>query len=123
MRRKETPPACYFGCYSGSCVTVDEQIPTIASRGRRQGCELVGLESGICVVGSPRKAGRIPRVSTRFSLSMENVQTDPDGMGQSNPSRETKISGAKRDKEIFLFPVQLTTSRIGNITRLIRPLL
>ena len=34
-------------------------------------------------------------------------------------SRETKLSGANGDMEIFIFPVQLTTSRIGNLTRLI----
>ena len=39
-----------------------------------------------------------------------------------NPSRETKFSGANRDREMFLFPVQLTTSRIGNLTRLIHTL-
>ena len=38
---------------------------------------------------------------------------------QPNPSRETKFSRANRDREIPSFPVQLTTSRIGNPTRLI----
>ena len=37
-------------------------------------------------------------------------------------SRETQFSGANADREIFIFPVQLTTSRIGNLTRLILPL-
>ena len=37
----------------------------------------------------------------------------------SNPSRETKLPGANGDREIFNFPVQLTTSRIDNLTRLI----
>ena len=41
------------------------------------------------------------------------------GTGRPNPSRETKFSGVNEDREIFFFPVQLTTSRIGNITRLI----
>ena len=36
-----------------------------------------------------------------------------------NPSRETKFSGANADREISIFPVQLTTCRIGNLTRLI----
>ena len=40
-------------------------------------------------------------------------------MGLPNPSRETKFSGANADREVFVFPVQLTTSRIGNLTRLI----
>ena len=34
-------------------------------------------------------------------------------------SRETKFSGANGDREILIFPVQLTTSRIPNLTRLI----
>ena len=40
-----------------------------------------------------------------------------------NPSRETKFSGTHGDRGIFIFPVQLTTSRIGNLTRLIHTLL
>ena len=39
-----------------------------------------------------------------------------------NPSRETKFSGANGDREISIFPLQLTTSRIGNLTRLISTL-
>ena len=37
-------------------------------------------------------------------------------------TRETKFSGANADREILIFPVQLTTSRIGNFTRLIHTL-
>ena len=40
-----------------------------------------------------------------------------------NPSRETKFSGANGGKEKFIFNIQLTTSRIGNLTRLIHTLL
>ena len=40
-------------------------------------------------------------------------------MGLPNPSREAKFSGANGDKEILIFPVQLTTSKIGNLTGLI----
>ena len=40
-------------------------------------------------------------------------------MGLPNPSREAKFSGANGDREISIFPVQLTTSRIGNLSRLI----
>ena len=43
-------------------------------------------------------------------------------MGLSNPSREIKFSGANGDREIFIFLVQLTTSRIGHLTRLIHAL-
>ena len=38
-------------------------------------------------------------------------------------SRETKFSGTYGDGRIFIFPVQLATSRIGNPTRLIHTLL
>ena len=40
-------------------------------------------------------------------------------MGLPNPSREAKFSGANGDREIFIISVQLTTSRIGNLTRLV----
>ena len=40
-------------------------------------------------------------------------------MGRPNPSRETKFSSVNGDSEILIFPVQLTTSRIDNPTRLI----
>ena len=43
-------------------------------------------------------------------------------MGRPNPSRETKFTGANGDEEIFIFPVQLTTSRIDNLTRSIHTL-
>ena len=43
--------------------------------------------------------------------------------GTAEPSRETKFSGTHGDRGIFIFPVQLTTSRIGDLTRLIRTLL
>ena len=44
-------------------------------------------------------------------------------MGMPNPSRQTEFSGANGDREKNMFPVQLTTSRIGNLTRLILLLL
>ena len=44
-------------------------------------------------------------------------------MGRPNPSRETKLSGANEDGEMFSFPVQLTTSRIRNLPRFIHTLL
>ena len=42
--------------------------------------------------------------------------------GTANPFRETKFSGANADRKIFIFPVQLTTCRTGNLTRLIHTL-
>ena len=49
------------------------------------------------------------RVSTRFSLSVENEQAD------SGTGRVTKFSGASGDSGNNINPVQLTTSRIGNL--------
>ena len=43
--------------------------------------------------------------------------------GGPNPSREIKLSGANGDREILIFPDQMTTSRIDNLTRLIHTLL
>ena len=40
-------------------------------------------------------------------------------MGGPNPSSEIKFSGANGDREKIISPVQLTKSRIGNLTRLI----
>ena len=40
-------------------------------------------------------------------------------MGLPKQSRETKFSGANGDREILSNSVQLATSRIGNLTRLI----
>ena len=45
------------------------------------------------------------------------------GTGRLNLSRETKFSGTYGDRGIFIFPAQLTTSRIGSLTRLIHTLL
>ena len=39
--------------------------------------------------------------------------------GTAEPSRETKFSGANADRGMFIFPIQLATSRVGNLTRLI----
>ena len=43
-------------------------------------------------------------------------------MGLPNPSRETKFSPVNGDGKIFIFPIQLTTSRIGNLIPLIHAL-
>ena len=43
--------------------------------------------------------------------------------GTAEPVSRDKFSGTHGDRGIFIFPVQLTTSRIGNLTRLIHTLL
>ena len=44
-------------------------------------------------------------------------------MGRPNALRETKFSGANGDREMLILHVQLISSRIGNLTRLIDTLL
>ena len=50
----------------------------------------------------------------------EQADAGQDGL---SPSRQIKFSGAYGDRGILFFPVQLTTSRIGSLTRLIHALL
>ena len=52
---------------------------------------------------------------------MENEQADAERDDRTRLA--TKFSGANGDSEILIFPAQLTTSRIGNLTRLIHTLL
>ena len=62
--------------------------------------------------------GRNPVSKHQIQPDYGGQQADA-GTGRLNPSRETKFSGTHGDREILIFPVQLTTSRIGNLTRLI----
>ena len=43
--------------------------------------------------------------------------------GTDEPVSWYQVLGANGDKKIFIFPAQLTTSRIDNLTRLIHTLL
>ena len=44
-------------------------------------------------------------------------------MGRPNSSHETEFSGVNVNRETFIFPVHLTTSRVGNLIRLVHTLL
>ena len=57
----------------------------------------------------------------RGSLSVENEQADAEE-GRPNPSRD-KFSGANADGENIHLPCSATTSRIGNLSRLIHSLI
>ena len=59
----------------------------------------------------PRNSGEIPHVSTRFSLSMEMNRLTRDGTVET--VSRGQISGTNEDIEKIIFPVQLTSSRIG----------
>ena len=67
-------------------------------------------------MGASAEIGRDPVSKHRIQHEYGDEQADA---GLPNPSRETKFSGANGDREISIFPVQLTTSRISNLTRLI----
>ena len=56
-------------------------------------------------------------MSTRFSLSMELSRLTRDGTAE--PVWRDQIFRRARGHGKCIFPVQLTTSRIGNLTRLI----
>ena len=58
---------------------------------------------------------------TRFSLSMEMSRLTRDGTAE--PVSRDQILRHARGQGSIVFPVQLTTSRIGNLTRLIHSLL
>ena len=62
----------------------------------------------------PRNSGGIPRVSTRFSVSIENEKADKRRYSQTclaKPNSQAR-TGARK-----FFPVQLTINRIGNLTQ------
>ena len=63
--------------------------------------------------------GRNPVSKHQIQPEYGDEQADA---GLSNPSRETKFLGTNADREIFIFPVQLTTWRIGNLAWLIHTL-
>ena len=49
------------------------------------------------------------------------VVCGPEGAHGVSVIHKTEFSGANVDRKIFIFPVQLTTSRIGNLTRATLP--
>ena len=69
----------------------------------------------------PRKSGGIPCVSTRFSLSMEMSRLTWDGTAEPG-SRDQILRNVRGQGNIHFPCFQLTTSRIGNLTRLIHTL-
>ena len=64
------------------------------------------------------------RNSVKHQIEL-NVENEEDGAGRDGRTclTRTKVSGANRDREILIFSVQLSTSRVGNLTRLVHTLL
>ena len=67
-----------------------------------------------------RNSGEVLYVSTKFSLSMEMSMLTRDKTAE--PVSRDQILRRERGQSFFFFPVQLTTCRIGNLTRLIHTL-
>ena len=59
---------------------------------------------------------------SKHQIQPEYGDEQADAGRAAEPSREIKFSGTNADREIFIFPVQLTTCRTGNLTRLIHTL-
>ena len=59
-----------------------------------------------------RTSGGIPRVRTRFSLSVEMSRLTRDGTAE--PVLHDRTLRREGGREIFIFPVQVATSKIGN---------
>ena len=74
----------------------------------------------VSIMDAAAELGRNP-VSTRFSLSMEMSRLTREGTAE--PVSRDQILRHARGQGNIIFPVQLTTSRIGNLTRLIHTLL
>ena len=68
----------------------------------------------------PRNSGGIPRVSTRFSVSIENEQA---GKRRDSQTCLAKPNFQARTRARNISPVQLTMNRIGDLTQLICTLL
>ena len=58
--------------------------------------------------------------SARFSLGMEMTRPTRDGTVKL-VSRDQMLIGANGDREVFISPIQLITSRIGNLTQIVSP--
>ena len=69
-------------------------------------------------MGAVAEFGRNPVSKHQIQPGYGNEQADA-GRDYQTPSRETNFSGANGDRQKLLFPVQLPTRRIGNLTHLI----
>ena len=65
------------------------------------------------------RASKIGRNSVVSKHHIQRSSMEMSRLTRDGTSRETEFSGANKDREIFIFLVQLTTSRIDNLTRLI----
>ena len=65
---------------------------------------------------------RNPARKHQIPLENGDEQADAGRDCRNRLAKPNSQVGANEDREIFIFPVQLTTSRIGNLTRLIHTL-
>ena len=104
---------------------IDEAKSTVRTqpRVRRIITQIKLVQSAIMLVvarpSSDARHGFLYGVCNNFTLDVENERGDTGRDPQPIPSRETKLSRANEDRGSFFLPVQLTTSRIGDLIRLI----
>ena len=72
-------------------------------------------------VDAAAEIGRNPVIKHQIQPEYGDEQADAGRDCRTRLARPN-FSGANADREILIFPVQLTTSRIGNLTRLVRTL-
>ena len=75
------------------------------------------------IMDAVAKLGRNPVSRHQIQPEYGDEQADVGRECQTRLARPNSQARTNADREIFIFPVQLTTSRIGNLTRLIHTLL
>ena len=99
-----------FGCVEGWTNQEGADVGCLVARSRNI---RICYKNGYCNGNCSGKGEWSP-------VSKHQIQPE---CGEWAGCRETKLSGANGDRVNFVFPVQLTTSRIGNHTRLMPSLL
>ena len=82
----------------------DTQLRHLMNSGLTRWRLMVYIDAVIVYIAESGRKERSPRVSTRFSLVVDNDRADT-GQGRPKASRETKFSGANGDRETLIFPI------------------
>ena len=72
------------------------------------------------IIDAAAEIGRNP--ASKHQIQTENEKAHAGRDGRTRLATPNYLARTGTDREIFVFPVQLTTSRIGNLTRLIKSL-
>ena len=75
-----------------------------------------------CKMDAAAELGRSPVNKQQIQSEYGNEQADAGRHCRTRLARLNSQASANADRKIFIFPVQLTTYRVGNLTRLIHTL-